>query len=597
MRLNIYGCLSKFFTVVGRFSVLLLVSFTGSAESITTPPDWIIQSNRVFDAFNLDFAAIYPEAGSQFGATQFDKEASVVVNDMETPKRAFVAKWTARLKQMLPSISDPNLRNDVQLLLDSVSTAPDFADAEIGNIDHLATEFSPPRLIGNILGLLFSPDTPTQRKRDVVERFHRYVRGYGDAKPTLIAQQNRIEYLLALPQPSTKLLPSKSDLHHDLNTIGANLAVLHDFLVKSGVDGWEEDFAEFQKQTATFNQYIVDRILPLARTDDQVPPEVYTQRLRNNGIEVSAEELIRLGQQDYAELYPQFLRLIKVVANRNGLPQSDPISVMSFLRQKKVVHSKDVIALFTRVEAVNAEIIRKYSLLTIPDDPLVMRVMTSSESKASPIPFLQPPPLVGNKGEKPEFLMPTAESGATLDDFSYEAAAHSLLAHEGRPGHDLQMRSLTDSNRISNIRRTYAWNSANIEGWGMYSEMELFPYFSPEEQLAGLQLRCLRILRMIMEPQFSLGQVTKDQIGQKIQNDLGFTESWAKTEAWRYSTLSGQAPSYQYGYRKLLAIKARFKQARGTAFSEKCFNDGYLSIGLLPIDKIGDRMVAEIKCD
>jgi hypothetical protein len=579
--------------------VLALLSFFLLAVYVqargVTVPSWIDQSNFLFEEFNLDFATIMPEAASQFGFWQFDKETTNLQNDMETRNLKFTTKWLESLRNMLKSESDPDLKSDIQVMLTFVQQMQEY-DQINKKVGKVSVDWGPGAILGNVAILLYT-GAPDQRKKDALERFHRYVRGFGHTPPILMAQQKRIRYLMELSTPKIKFFPRKQSLQKDIYDSEAVLSSLKKYLASSGLSGWESDFSEFQKQTQDFNKFLIKEVMPFSRANANIPREIYAYNLKTNGIDVSPEELIKLGQVDYENLYPKFTETAKLVSERNHLSHSNPAAVMAFLRQNKVVKQNDVLALYNKVGNELSSIIREHDLITLPSDPLLLQVMTPAESSVSPIPHLDMPPIVGNQGEKPVFKIPASEFGPTIDDFSYEAAAYSLLAHEGRPGHDLQIRSLIDPAKISKIRGTYAFNSTNIEGWGMYSEMVIFPFLTPEQQLAGLQLRLLRIIRMIMEPQLELGLVSTDQISAKIQNELGYTKKWSETEAWRYSTLTGQAPTYQFGYRKIDSVKNRVKKAIGESFNDKCFNDGYISMGLLPIDTIGDRLVQILKCD
>src|SRR6185295_7242339 len=110
-----------------------------------------------------------------------------------------------------------------------------------------------------------------------------------------------------------------------------------------------------------------------------------------------------------------------------------------------------------------------------------------------PAPHMLPPRLIGNTGEEGEFVLPlsmpaSAGSGpsAKYDDFTFDAASWMLTVHEARPGHELQFAAMVE-NGVSNARAIYAFNSVNVEGWGLYSEAEMKPYMPLDGQLVSLQ--------------------------------------------------------------------------------------------------------------
>src|SRR2546421_102729 len=93
---------------------------------------------------------------------------------------------------------------------------------------------------------------------------------------------------------------------------------------------------------------------------------------------------------------------------------------------------------------------------------------------------MNPPRLLGNKGELGEFVLPlrnpNAKSSDPADDFTAEATAWTMAAHEARPGHELQFAAMVERG-VSIARAAFAFNSTNAEGWGLYAESLMLPYF------------------------------------------------------------------------------------------------------------------------
>jgi uncharacterized protein (DUF885 family) len=136
---------------------------------------------------------------------------------------------------------------------------------------------------------------------------------------------------------------------------------------------------------------------------------------------------------------------------------------------------------------------------------------------------------------------------------------------------------------VSIARVVFAFNSANVEGWGLYSESIVFPYMPPEGQLVALQYRLLREARAFLDPMVNLGLVTPAEAKRVLLEDVAISEPFAQEEADRFAFWSpGQAPSYYYGFQKLRAVRTRAEIALGARFDAKAFNDFILDQGLLP---------------
>ncbi len=237
------------------------------------------------------------------------------------------------------------------------------------------------------------------------------------------------------------------------------------------------------------------------------------------------------------------------------------------------------------------EIVRREHLITLPDRPAIIRIASAAETAQQPAPHMQPPPLMNNHGERGQFVLPletTGAGGKTLkyDDFNFEAASWTLIAHEARPGHELQFDAMVERG-VSLARALFAFNSTNVEGWGLYSEWFMLPYMSEEGQLISLQLRMLRAARAFLDPELQQGKVTPEQAMQVLQRDVVLSEAFATEEVERYTFRSpGQAVSYFDGYTRLREIRAAAEKALGSKFGSKFnvqrFHDFILSQGLLP---------------
>ncbi|MGH8032387.1 MAG: DUF885 family protein, partial [Luteimonas sp.] len=179
-----------------------------------------------------------------------------------------------------------------------------------------------------------------------------------------------------------------------------------------------------------------------------------------------------------------------------------------------------------------------------------------------------------------------AARGEAYDDFTNEALAWTLTAHEGRPGHELQFSAMVETG-VSLARTLFAFNSVNVEGWALYAEAEMVPYEPLDGQLIALQFRLLRAARAILDPMLNLGLIDRERAGEVLQNDVGVSAAMAKQELDRYTfNAPGQACSYFYGYSRILQLRMETELAQGKAFDRMQFNNFLLDQGLLPPDQL-----------
>ena len=80
-----------------------------------------------------------------------------------------------------------------------------------------------------------------------------------------------------------------------------------------------------------------------------------------------------------------------------------------------------------------------------------------------------------------------------------------------------------------------------------------------------------------------MGKTTKEEALRVLKVDVVLSNAMANQEVERYMYRSpGQAPSYFYGYTRLLQLRKDAQQAMGPKFNVQRYHDYVLSQGLLP---------------
>jgi uncharacterized protein (DUF885 family) len=243
-----------------------------------------------------------------------------------------------------------------------------------------------------------------------------------------------------------------------------------------------------------------------------------------------------------------------------------------------------------RLKQIEKIIVDK-QIVSLPDRPARIRIATAAETAEQPAPHMSAPPFVHNTGQKGEFVLPLnipAGPGQTAseqyDDFTFDAAAWTLTAHEARPGHELQFDSMLEHG-VSLARVRYAFNSTNVEGWGLYSEYLIRPHMPLEGQLVSLDYRLMRAARAFLDPELQSGKIQPEEAFRVLEQDVVQSHAFAQEEVERYTYRApGQANSYFYGYTKLIALRKETEATLGPKFNQKKFHDFILAEGLLPPD-------------
>ncbi len=497
--------------------------------------------------------------------------------------REKLKKWQKRLNNELNQQKDKNVQVDLSILLRNIERTLKWQqmEEELGMIPFYEASHS----VYSSLFQLINPQSPEQRKKDAVSRFKYYMSKKD--KPTLIGA-----YLAEIKRHENKFkgqkkfYPFRGEIQKYLSDSPSYTEGVRKMLEKSGRDDWKKEFAQFKKEVSQYDEYVKSKLLPKSRKSPMYPIEVYQYVLKGVGVETPPQELIKIGQREYKKLYKRYTTLAQKIAKKNNLAKKDPLSVVKYLKKNIIADPEKVEALYNKTADRLERLIRENNIVTLPSKKLKIRFAGEAESKASPVPHLNPPPLLNNDGILPEFVVPTAKSGhLPFDDFSYKSAAAILTAHEGRPGHDLQFSRMIES-PVSIIRARYAMNSVNVEGWAVYAEDLVYPYFTEEEKFVATQMRLWRIARYFLDPMVQTGKADKNKVIKTFNKELGVSKEMAVLEYNRYAFRSpGQATAYFEGLLNIREIKKDLEANYGS-IDPKCFHDTLLSFGLLPHSKV-----------
>jgi len=292
----------------------------------------------------------------------------------------------------------------------------------------------------------------------------------------------------------------------------------------------------------------------------------------------------------FGELQAEMKPIAEQIAKQRHLPSSDYRDVIRELKKQQLVGDAILPFYQERLKQIEKIIVDK-QIVTLPDRPARIRIATAAETAQQPAPHMVPPPFLHNTGQKGEFVLPLnipagpgQASAEKYDDFTFDAAAWTLTAHEARPGHELQFDSMLEHG-VSLARIRYAFNSTNVEGWGLYSEYLIRPYMPLEGQLISLDYRLLRAARAFLDPELQSGKMQPAEAFRVLEEDVVQSHAFAQQEVERYTYRApGQANSYFYGYTKLIALRKDVEAALGAKFNQKKFHDFILAQGLLPPD-------------
>ena len=545
-----------------------------------SPPAWVAKSNQNSQLLVAILARYAPEAAASEGVPGLDEQITMFPPEQSERFRRDLAVARIELQKRFAEEKNPLVRQDLEILIGEADRNIKSSEADERNL--LPYEDVAGTIFFGMQSLLDDQITADRRPAAVV-RLLKYTGLLEGFEPLTIQAEERFREKLQTPG---LIGPAKVEVEKNLENTNAYITGIGLLLEKYKLRGYQDAFAKLKEQLASYDDFVRHEVLPKARSDFRLPPELYTIALANYGIDYSTEELTSLAHQAFTELQNQMQPLAAKIAKERKLPSSDYRDVIGALK-KDQIPGDQVLPYYQKRLAEIEGIIRREHLVTLPDRPAVIRLATAAETAQQPAPHYLPPPLLNNHGQRGQFVLPletTGKDGQTLkyDDFNYAAASWTLTAHEARPGHDLQFDAMVERG-VSLARALFAFNSTNVEGWGLYAEWMMLPYMPDDAKLISLDYRLLRAARAFLDPELQQGKTTPEQAMQILEKDVVCSPAFATEEVERFTfRLPGQAPSYFDGYTRLLEIRSAAEKALGPKFNAQRFHDFILSQGLLP---------------
>ncbi|MGI9222480.1 MAG: DUF885 domain-containing protein [Woeseiaceae bacterium] len=550
--------------------------------------DWIEESDKIAMRVLESQAAFHPENVGWLGIAEFDGDVIDLGPNYVERRNASDRKTIEYLEERLAQEDHPKIQQDLEILLQSVND-----DIETRRItsSRMLPYYNIHGLIFGAFNSLLDPRSDPARYANAVDKLRKYngsESGYTPLTELAIARSTERFGEGGL------LGPYRGALEKNLSDAPRFAAGVRQIFEHSQLSGWEDELARLEAQLADYAAWLEKEMLPRARADNQLPPEIYANNLKNYGVRATPEELIRMSTYAYQFIRSEMKSLAVRIAEERGWEDKELVAVMRRLKLE-TIPKDELLAVYKERLAQIEEIIRREDIVTLPERDAAIREASEAEAAAVPASFMNPPQLINNTGQFGEFVLvqsnPALGEDAQMDDWNHDSITWALTVHEARPGHELQFATLVE-NGTSLARSVFAFNSANVEGWGLYAESLMQEHLPLEGQLFNLFTRIMRAARMFIDPMVNTGQLTPDEAVTFLTEQLALSYPMAKSEADRYSFRSpGQATAYYYGYMSLMGLRTELEVRLGEEFNQREFHDFVLEQGLLPPELLRDAVL------
>lgn len=569
----------------------LLALVAGTPAALAEDADWVEQSNEHAQVVLEAMSKFSPEGAGSIGIDGLDEQVTDLGPGIYERSMQSTRDVLAELQGREAKETNPKVKQDLGILIKALED--NIFSSELDRANMLPYYNISQTVFYGVRGLI-DAQIPRERYPAAVSRIEKYAGLVDGFDPITEQAKARTAERFDVEGLSG---PFVDQVEQDLERSETFITGIEGLLAGTDLQGWEESYATLAGQLHEYNDWVRAEILPRSRTDYRLPKAMYEDALRNWGVYSSPEELIEQATKGYLDIRNEMEALAPQIAAEKGWATRDYREVIAMLKEEGAIDGDKLLDHFHAVLRDLEEIIVREKIITLPDRDAGIRIATAAETAAQPAPHLEIPRMIGNTGEFPSFIVPQLtqnEDGSWVQtDDTYAAGTWTLTVHEARPGHEMQFSSVLESG-VSIARALFAFNSANVEGWGLYAEAIMRPYLSLEAQMISLQYRLMRAGRMFLDPMLNLGLITPEEAKDLIINDMGIGESWAQNEIERYTyRMPGQATAYYYGYGKMQALRAQTELKLRGKFDQQAFHDFVLAQGLLPPDILKDAVMSE----
>jgi uncharacterized protein (DUF885 family) len=342
-----------------------------------------------------------------------------------------------------------------------------------------------------------------------------------------------------------------------------------------------------------YAQFLQHDVLPRAGADFAAGRELFDFLLHEGYfLGEDADRIYQVGQRVFAATQAE----MDVVARRiDPKLASSPGSWPEVTRRLKAHHpaAPELLPSYRREVARARQFLVDQDVVPFPagDDcqvvetPPFLRSTTTASYEPAPaldpetrgLFFVTPVDLSASKSQQEEMLREN-DHGDQVD----------TVVHETYPGHHLQLsfarshpsliRKIVDGKRAALV-------GADLfaEGWGLYSEelMGELGYYTDEERLMELEWTLVRAARVLIDVGLHTRGMTFDEAVKMLTEQVHLERELALNEVKRYTMSPTQPLSYLVGRQRILAMRERFKQETGPAFTLKAFHTAVLSHGTI----------------
>jgi hypothetical protein len=333
--------------------LLILVFATASAQ------DWVEESNEYTTVVLKAQSQFVPEGASSLGLTEYDESIMDLGPDLYARSTEVDRALVEQTREWLRTAEHPRVIQDLNILQQALE---DGIHSSALNHQYMLPYYNLSQTMFYSFRALLDPRADANRYPAALTRLAKYTgKAEGFTAITELAKQRTAERF----DEKGLLGPYQGELDRDLANVERFAGGLRQIFEASGLDAYQADLDVLLSQLDDYADWLKAEMVPRARQDHRLPPELYADNLKNFGVRDDPEELIRTAQFGFQEIKGQMASIARQIAQQRGWENGDLKHVITELKKEQIPADRILDVYKSRLSAIE-EIIREHDIITLP---------------------------------------------------------------------------------------------------------------------------------------------------------------------------------------------------------------------------------------
>lgn len=333
-----------------------------------------------------------------------------------------------------------------------------------------------------------------------------------------------------------------------------------------------------RKSLQGFARFLETEIGPLAQGNAACGEHRFNKLLQlKHGLDINHSQLYAFGSRLAQQTLSELRQLCQELAGHQDVSQ--------LTEQIAVDHPNPEAVISSYTEAMHSAkaFVRDHDLITMPECEH-LDVIETPVYQRHQIPFAAyMPPMHGDRQQQGYYYVTPVEDIHDLGEHNFLSINHTSV-HEAYPGHHLQF-TLANLNPVSSSWPRLLNTSATMyEGWALYCEqlmVEQGYLDQPLNRFILLKDRLWRALRVLIDVDLHVNQLSNERAAAKLCDNLGFTQQQAMADISWYTHAPTVPMSYALGWSMINSL--RDQQMTNDSFKLKEFHDKLTGSGSIAL--------------